>query len=49
MSAHPDTAAPTGRMKPAQGKERSDAALGHASQNTPAPTGRNMPAQGNAP
>lgn len=31
------TAAPTGRKKPAQGKERSDAALGHASQNTPSP------------
>jgi type I restriction enzyme, S subunit len=41
-------AAPTGRKKPAEGKERSAAALGHASQNTPAPTGRNIPAQGNA-
>ena len=48
MSANPDTSAPTGRKIPAQGKERSDAALGHASQNTPAPKGRNMPAQGNA-
>jgi type I restriction enzyme S subunit len=34
MSANPDPAAPTGRKKPAQGKERSDAALGHASPNT---------------
>ena len=34
MSANPDTAAPTGRNKPAQGKERGDAALGHASQNS---------------
>ena len=40
--------APKGRNKPAQGKERSDAALGHASRNTPAPKGRNKPAQGNA-
>ena len=39
MSANPDTAAPTGRNKPAQGKERSDAALGHASQNTSSPEG----------
>ena len=39
MSANPETAAPTGRNKPAQGKERSDAALGHASQNTPSPEG----------
>ncbi len=37
MSANPDTAAPTGRNKPAQGKERSDAALGPASQNTSSP------------
>ena len=37
MSANPDTAAPTGRNKPAQGKERSDAALNHASQNTSSP------------
>ncbi len=35
----PETAAPTGRNKPAQGKERSDAALGHASQNTSSPEG----------
>ena len=33
------TAAPTGRNKPAQGKERSDAALGHKSQNTSSPEG----------
>ncbi len=39
MSVTPDTAAPTGRNKPAQGKERSDAALGHASQNTSSPQG----------
>jgi type I restriction enzyme S subunit len=39
MSATPDTAAPTGRNKPAQGKERSDAALGNASQNTSSPEG----------
>jgi Type I restriction modification DNA specificity domain len=32
-------AAPTGRKKPAQGKERSAAALGHASQNTSSPDG----------
>jgi len=31
------TAAPTGRKKLAQGKERSDAALGHDSQNTSRP------------
>jgi type I restriction enzyme, S subunit len=31
--------APTGRRKLAQGKERSDAALGHAPQNTPSPEG----------
>ena len=31
--------APTGRKKPAQGKERSDAALGHESQNTSSPEG----------
>lgn len=37
MSANPGTAAPTGRNKPAQGKERSVAALGHASQNTSRP------------
>jgi type I restriction enzyme S subunit len=37
--ATPDTAAPTGRNEPAQGKERSDAALGHASQNTSSPEG----------
>ena len=39
MSAAHQAAAPTGRNKPAQGKERSDAALGHASQNTPSPEG----------
>ena len=39
MSVTPDTAASTGRNKPAQGKERSDAALGHASQNTSSPAG----------
>jgi type I restriction enzyme S subunit len=39
MSVTPATAAPTGRNKPAQGKERSDAALGHASQNTSSPEG----------
>ncbi len=39
MSANPDTAAPTGGNKPAQGKERSDAALGHASPNTSSPEG----------
>lgn len=39
MSAKPGTAAPTGRNKPAQGKERSDGALGHASQNTASPEG----------
>jgi len=39
MSVTPATAAPTGRSKPAQGKERSDAALGHASENTPSPGG----------
>ncbi|MDA1274473.1 MAG: hypothetical protein O2960_10550 [Verrucomicrobia bacterium] len=39
MSANPDTPAPTGRKKPAQGKARSDAALGHASQNTSSPEG----------
>jgi type I restriction enzyme S subunit len=31
--------APTGRKKSAQGKERSDAALGHTPQNTPSPEG----------
>ena len=39
MSANPGTAAPTGRKKPAQGKERSGAALSHASQNTSSPEG----------
>ena len=39
MTGAPSTAAPTGRNKPAQGKERSDAALGHASQNTSSPEG----------
>jgi type I restriction enzyme S subunit len=39
MSANLETTAPTGRKKPAQGKERSDATLGHESQNTPSPEG----------
>jgi type I restriction enzyme, S subunit len=42
MSATPDTAAPTGRKKPAQGKDPApagDTALGHDSQNTPSPKG----------
>ena len=39
MMATRQTAAPTGRKKLAQGKERSDAALGHESQNTPSPEG----------
>ncbi|NOT55652.1 MAG: hypothetical protein HOP18_13715 [Deltaproteobacteria bacterium] len=39
MTATRTTAAPTGRNKPAQGKERSDAALGHESQNTLSPEG----------
>jgi type I restriction enzyme S subunit len=39
MSASLETAAPPGRKKPAQGKERSDAALGHASQNPSSPEG----------
>ncbi|MEQ1854010.1 MAG: hypothetical protein ABMA01_20755, partial [Chthoniobacteraceae bacterium] len=39
MSANPDTAAPTGRKKLAQGKERSDAALGNDSPNTSSPEG----------
>ena len=39
MSAAPQTAAPSGRKKIAQGKERSDAALGHESQNTSSPEG----------
>jgi type I restriction enzyme S subunit len=34
MSANLETSAPTGRKKLAQGKERSDAALGHEFQNT---------------
>ena len=37
MSANPETAAPTGRMKTAQSKERSDGALGHESQNASRP------------
>lgn len=41
------SAAPKGRTKPAQGKERSDAALGHAPQNTPSPEGAK--AAGNLP
>ena len=40
MSAKSDTAAPKGRNKPAQGKERSDAALGHASHDTPGTEGK---------
>ncbi|HEX7618263.1 MAG TPA: hypothetical protein VF480_06055, partial [Verrucomicrobiae bacterium] len=39
MMATRQTAAPTGRKKIAQGKEHSDAALGHASQNTSSPGG----------
>ncbi|MEA3208751.1 MAG: hypothetical protein QOE70_1808 [Chthoniobacter sp.] len=39
MSANLETAAPTGRKKPAQGKERSDTDLGHALQHTPSPGG----------
>ena len=39
MSANLETAAPTGRSVPTEGKERSDAALGHASQNTSSPVG----------
>ncbi len=39
MNAKLGITAPTGRNKPAQGKERSDAALGHKSQNTPSPEG----------
>jgi type I restriction enzyme S subunit len=47
MSVTPDTAAPTGRNKPAQGKERSDATLGHASENTPSPGGATESAASN--
>ncbi|MGI8966632.1 MAG: restriction endonuclease subunit S, partial [Limisphaerales bacterium] len=39
MIAPHQTSAPTGRKKLAQGKERSDAALGHESQNTSSPEG----------
>ncbi|MSQ47617.1 MAG: restriction endonuclease [Deltaproteobacteria bacterium] len=39
MTATRTAAAPTGRNKPAQGKERSDVALGHASQKTSSPGG----------
>ncbi len=39
MSANATTAAPTGRKKIAQGKTRSDAALGHDSPNTSSPEG----------
>lgn len=39
MSANAKTAAPTGRKKLAQGKERSDAALSHDSSNTSSPEG----------
>ena len=39
MIASATTAAPTGRKKKAQGKERSDAALSHDSQNIPSPEG----------
>jgi type I restriction enzyme S subunit len=39
MSANPETAAPTGRKKIIPGKQRSDAALGHESQNTSSPEG----------
>ncbi|MDX2079958.1 MAG: restriction endonuclease subunit S [Terrimicrobiaceae bacterium] len=45
MSAKPDTAAPTGRKKSAEGKECSDTALGHASQNKSRPEGaKDLPA-----
>ena len=37
MNANAATAAPTGRKKIAQGKERSDAALGNESPNTSSP------------
>ena len=37
MSANATTAAPTGRKRLAQGKERSDDALGHDPQNTSSP------------
>jgi hypothetical protein len=37
MSANATTAAPTGRKKLAQAKERSDTALGHGPQNTSSP------------
>ncbi len=39
MTANTTAAARTGRKKLAQGKERSDAALGHDSQNTSSPDG----------
>jgi type I restriction enzyme, S subunit len=39
MSANATTAAPKGQRKLTQGKERSDAALGHDSQNTSSPEG----------
>ena len=39
MSAKPETAAPTGRKKIAQHKERSDVTLGHESHNTSSPEG----------
>ncbi|MGO8927744.1 MAG: restriction endonuclease subunit S [Limisphaerales bacterium] len=39
MRAAPQTAAPSGRKRIAQGKERSDAALGHEPQNSSSPEG----------
>jgi type I restriction enzyme S subunit len=39
MSANPETAAPTGRTKIAQGKERSDAGVCHESEDTSSPEG----------
>lgn len=39
MSANATTTAPTGRESIAQGKERSDATLGHRSQNASSPEG----------
>jgi len=39
MSANPESVAPTGRKTKAQGKERSDAALGHESEDTSSPEG----------
>lgn len=38
-SSAANSPAPTGRTRTAQGKERSDTALGHTPQNTPSPEG----------